>query len=52
MTKEKMNYFTYGKTGHFARECPEAKWKPPPQKSVNTVETEAATSGPGRLPPC
>jgi hypothetical protein len=50
MSKDKMNCFTCGKTGHFTRECPEAKWKPPPpQKSVNTIETEAATSGYGKF---
>jgi hypothetical protein len=52
MNKEKMNCFTCGNTGHFSRECPEAKWKPPPpQKSANTVKTEAATSGYGKFLP-
>ena len=51
MTKEKMNCFTSDMTGHFARECPEAKWKSPAQKSVNTVEIEAATSGYGKFLP-
>jgi hypothetical protein len=52
MNKKKMNYFTCVKTGDFSRECPEAKWKPPPpQKSANTVETEAATSGYGKFLP-
>jgi hypothetical protein len=45
--KKKGNCFTYGKPGHYARECPDAKWKPPPpiKKSANTIETEAGSSG-------
>jgi hypothetical protein len=45
--KEKGNYFTCGKTGHFARDCPDAKWKPNQKKSVNMVEAEGGTSGYG-----
>jgi hypothetical protein len=52
MKKKKMNCFTYGKTRHFSRECPVAKWKPPPpQKSANTVETKVATPGYDNLLP-
>jgi hypothetical protein len=43
--KEKGNCFTCGKTGHFSRDCPDAKWKP--KKSVNMVEAEGGTSGYG-----
>ena len=39
--KEKRNCFTCGKTGHYDRECPEAKWKPPAKKSANIVEIDA-----------
>jgi hypothetical protein len=42
--KEKGNYFTCGKTGHFARDCQDAKWKPNQKKSVNMVEAEGGTS--------
>jgi hypothetical protein len=30
--KEKGNCFTCGKTGHFGRDCPDAKWKPNKKK--------------------
>jgi hypothetical protein len=49
--KDKENYFTYGKTGHYARECPNAKWKPPANKSTNIIETEAGTPRYGNLLP-
>jgi hypothetical protein len=45
--EEKGNCFTYGKPGHFARDCPDAKWKPNQKKSVNMVEAEGGTSGYG-----
>jgi hypothetical protein len=46
--KEKGNCFTCGKTGHYVRECPNAKWKPN-KKTSNTVETDAGTMGYGNL---
>jgi transposase InsO family protein len=51
--KEKENCFTCAKPGHYARECPDAKWKPSPptKKSANTVETEVGSSGYGNLLP-
>jgi hypothetical protein len=45
--KEKDNCFTCGKTGHFARDFPNAKWKPNQKKSANMVEAEGGTSGYG-----
>jgi flagellar hook-basal body complex protein FliE len=42
--KEKGNCFICGKTGHYVRECPNAKWKPN-KKTSNTVETDAGTTG-------
>jgi hypothetical protein len=49
--KEKWNCFTCGKTENYARECPDAKWKPPEKKSAYTVETEAGTPRYGNLLP-
>jgi hypothetical protein len=47
--KEKGNCFTCGKPRHFARDCPDAKWKPNQKKSVNMVEADGGTSGYGNL---
>jgi hypothetical protein len=47
--EEKVNCFTCGKTGHFARNYPDAKWKTNQKKSVNMVEAEGGTSGYGNL---
>jgi hypothetical protein len=45
--------FHLWQAGHYARECPDAKWKPPPptKKLANTVKTEAGSSGYGNLLP-
>jgi hypothetical protein len=48
--KEKDNCFTCGKTRHYARECPDAKWKAN-KKIANTVETDAVTPRYGNLLP-
>jgi hypothetical protein len=47
--KDKGNCFICGKPGHFARDCPDAKWKPNRKKSVSMVEADGGTSGYGNL---
>jgi hypothetical protein len=46
--KEKDNCFTYDKIEHYARECPNAKWKPN-KKSANMIERDGETLGYGNL---
>jgi hypothetical protein len=42
--KEKENCFTYGKPGHYAKDCPDGKWKPK-KKFANMIEADGGTSG-------
>ena len=46
--KENENYFTCGKSRHYAKDCPNSKWKPK-KKSANMIEADGGTSGYGNL---
>ena len=46
--KEKDNCFTYGKIEHYAKEFPNAKWKPN-KNYANMIETDGETLGYGNL---
>ena len=48
--KEKENCFTCGKSGRYAKDCPDGKWKPK-KKSANMIEADRGTSGDGNLLP-
>ena len=48
--KKKGNCFTCSKSGHYAREWEEARWKPN-KKIANIVQTDAGISGYGNLLP-
>ena len=48
--KKKGNYFTCGKPKHYAKDCPDGKWKPK-KKSTNMIEADGGTSGYDNLLP-
>jgi hypothetical protein len=48
--EEKGNCFICGKPGHYAKDCPDNKWKPM-KKSANMIEADGGTSGYANLLP-
>jgi hypothetical protein len=47
-TRKRKKYFTCGKPGYYAKECPDTKGKPK-KKSANMIEADGETSGYGNL---